>query len=82
MFDATGGRLPKGKKMPRQTFKYGEKQSLRKNKFIRKGYVFAGWAISDPLATIPKVAYKNGQAVKNLSPDGRTVTLYAVWKRR
>jgi uncharacterized repeat protein (TIGR02543 family) len=81
-FDASGGRLPRGVKMPRQTFTYGESQNLRKNKFIRKGYVFGGWAISDPLATIPKVAYKNGQKIKNLTTDGRTVRLYAVWKRR
>ena len=78
VFDASGGRG----KMPRQTFTYGESQNLRKNKFIRKGYVFAGWAIRDPLATVGKVAYKDGQKVKNLSADGRTVRLYAVWKRK
>ena len=78
VFDASGG---KGK-MPVQTFKYGQTQKLASNKFTRKGYVFGGWAIRDPLATIPKVAYRDGQAVKNLSPDGRTVKLYAVWKRR
>ena len=81
-FDASGGRLPKGVKMPAQTFKYGKPQKLRKNKFIRKGYVFAGWAKRDPLATIPIIAYKNGQRVKNLSRNGGTVKLYAVWKKR
>ena len=78
VFNASGGRG----KMPAQTFAYGKAQKLYANKFTRKGYVFAGWAIRDPLATIPKIAYKNGQAVKNLSADGRTVKLYAVWKRR
>ena len=78
VFDASGG---KGK-MPVQTFKYGQTQKLVSNKFTRKGYVFGGWAIRDPLATVPKVAYKDKQAVKNLSANGRTVKLYAVWKRR
>jgi uncharacterized repeat protein (TIGR02543 family) len=78
VFDASGG---KGK-MSAQTFTYGKAQKLASNKFTRKGYVFGGWAIRDPLATVPKVAYRNGQAVKNLSIDGRTVKLYAVWKRR
>jgi hypothetical protein len=68
--------------MPRQTFTYGESQNLVRNRFKRKGYVFGGWAIRDPLATVRKVAYKDGQRVKNLSADGRTVKLYAVWKRR
>jgi uncharacterized repeat protein (TIGR02543 family) len=78
VFDASGGRG----KMPVQKFTYGKAQKLASNKFTRKGYVFGGWAIRDPLATVPKVAYRNGQAVKNLSIDGRTVKLYAVWKRR
>ena len=78
VFDASGGRG----KMPVQTCAYGKAQKLCANKFTRKGYVFAGWAIRDPLATVPKIAYKNGQAVKNLSADGRTVKLYAVWKKR
>jgi uncharacterized repeat protein (TIGR02543 family) len=78
VFDASGGRG----KMPVQAFKYGRAQKLYSNKFTRKGYVFGGWAIRDPLATIPKIAYRNGQAVKNLSRNGGTVKLYAVWKRR
>ena len=78
VFDASGGRG----KMPAQTFKYGQTQKLASNKFTRKGYVFGGWAIRDPLATIPKIAYKNGQAVKNLSSNGATVKLYAVWTKK
>ena len=68
--------------MPVQVFTYGKPQKLVGNRFTRKGYVFGGWAIRDPLATIPKVAYKDKQAVKNLSSNGATVKLYAVWKRR
>ncbi len=78
VFDASGGRG----KMAAQTFTYGESQKLRKNQFTRKGYVFGGWAIRDPLATVGKVAYKDGQKVKNLSRNGGTVKLYAVWKKR
>ncbi len=78
VFDASGGRG----KMPVQVFTYGKPQKLVGNRFTRKGYVFGGWAIRDPLATVPKIAYRNGQAVANLSRDGRTVKLYAVWKRR
>jgi uncharacterized repeat protein (TIGR02543 family) len=78
VFDASGGRG----KMPVQVFTYGKPQKLVGNRFTRKGYVFGGWAIRDPLATVPKVAYRNGQAVKNLSRNGGTVKLYAVWKKR
>ena len=46
--------------MPVQVFKYGQAQKLAGNRFTRKGYVFGGWAIRDPLATIPKIAYRNG----------------------
>ena len=77
-FDASGGRG----KMPVQMFRYGTAQKLYANKFTRKGYFFGGWAMRDPLATVRKVAYKDGQAVKNLSRNGGTVKLYAVWKRR
>jgi uncharacterized repeat protein (TIGR02543 family) len=78
VFDASGGRG----KMPVQKFKYGDARHLVPNQFTRDGYVFGGWVIRDPLATVGKVAYQDGQKVKNLSPDGRTVKLYAVWKRR
>ena len=78
VFDASGGRG----KMPVQVCTYGKPQKLVGNRFTRKGYVFGGWAIRDPLATVPKVAYKDKQAVKNLSSNGATVKLYAVWKRK
>ena len=82
VFDASGGRLPKGRKMSKQTFIYGQPQKLRRNQFERKGYVFVGWAIRDRFATVGKVAYKDGQKVKNLSTTGGPVKLYAVWKRQ
>jgi hypothetical protein len=34
------------------------------------------------LAKKGTVAYKNKAAVKNLAASGKSVTLYAVWKRR
>lgn len=65
-----------------QTFKYGTAANLYANKFTRKGYVFAGWATSAANAKAGKVKYKNKQAVKNLLPNGKTVKLYAVWKKK
>ena len=76
VFDASGGRG----KMPVQKFTYGEKQRLARNQFERNGYAFVGWAIRDHLATMGKVAYADGQTVKNLSTTGGPVTLYAVWR--
>ncbi len=77
-FSANGGKLPKGKKMAAQTFKYGTAAKLRKNVFTRKGYVFIGWAKSKNGA----VAYKNAKSVKNLRTDGGTTTLYAKWAKK
>ena len=68
--------------MSEETFTYGKKKKLSKNKFKRKGYVFKGWAKSKALAKKGKVAYKNKQAVKNLVTNGKTVKLYAVWKKK
>ena len=65
-----------------QKFKYGKKQSLRANTFKRKGYAFAGWAKSAAAAKEGKVAYADGKAVKNLVTTGKTVKLYAVWKKK
>ena len=65
-----------------QTMTYGKAKKLSKNKFTRKGYVFKGWAKSKKLAKKGKVAYKNGKKVKNLVTNGKTVKLYAVWKKK
>ena len=69
-------------KMAAQKMTYGKAKRLSANKFKRAGYVFKGWAKSKALAKKGKVAYKNKQSVKNLVTDGKTVKLYAVWKRR
>ena len=65
-----------------QKFTYGQTKKLLKNKFKRKGYVFKGWAKSKKLAKKGKVAYKNRKKVKNLVTNGKTVKLYAVWKKK
>ena len=52
--------------------------TLRQNVFTREGYTFIGWS-KDANATIP--TYADNAKVKNLSVDGSTVTLYAIWKK-
>ena len=69
-------------KMKTQTFTYGKAKKLTANKFKRNGYAFKGWAKSKALAKKGKVAYKNKQSVKNLVTTGKTVKLYAVWKKK
>ena len=76
-FAANGGTLPKGKTMAAQAMTYGTAAKLRANAFTRSGYVFAGWAKSAGGA----VAFANTAAVKNLSANGGTVTLYAKWAK-
>ncbi len=78
VFDANGGKGSMGK----QTFSYGTAKGLSPNKFTKSGSTFKGWAKSAALAKKGTVAYKNGQSVKNLCADGKTVKLYAVWEKR
>ncbi len=73
-FYANGG---KGK-MASLTMTYGKAKKLTANKFKRTGYTFSGWATSKN----GKVTYKNKKAVKNLVTNGKTVKLYAVWKKK
>ena len=54
---------------------YDTSAQLDANTFTRAGYSFAGWAES----ASGSVIYSDKQAVKNLSADGSTVDLYAVW---
>ncbi len=68
--------------MPAQKMTYGKAKKLTANKFKRKGYTFKGWAKSKALAKKGKVAYKNKKKVKNLVTNGKTVKLYAVWKKK
>ncbi len=77
-FVANGG---KGK-MAAEKMTYGKAKKLSANKFKRKGYTFKGWAKSKALAKKGKVAYKNKKSVKNLTTTGKTVKLYAVWKKK
>jgi hypothetical protein len=72
-FCANGG---KGS-MAVQKFTYGKAKKLRANKFRRKGYEFVGWAKSKKGAAL----YKDGKKVKNLNALGKTVKLYAVWRK-
>lgn len=69
-------------KMKTQSFKYGQSKKLSKNKFKKSGYKFKGWAKSKAKAKKGKVKYKNCQKVKNLTKTGKTVKLYAVWKKK
>ena len=77
-FYANGG---KGK-MAVEKFTYGKAKKLMANKFTRKGYVFKGWATSKANARKGVVKYKNKKTVKNLVTNGKTVKLYAVWKKK
>ncbi len=77
-FYANGG---KGK-MAVEKFTYGKAQKLTANKFTRRGYVFKGWAKSKAAAKQGTVTYKNKAKVKNLVTTGKTVKLYAVWKKK
>ena len=77
-FYANGG---KGK-MAVEKFTYGKAKKLTANKFKRKGYRFVGWAKSKTLAQRGYVTYWNKQKVKNLVKTGKTVKLYAVWKKK
>lgn len=78
-FQANGG----SGSMAVQTFAYGKAQSLSANRFkAPRGKRFAGWAKSAADARRGKVAYRDGQAVKNLLANGKTAKLYAVWKKK
>jgi len=76
VFNANGG---KGT-MKALTATYGTSIKLTANAFKRTNYKFLGWAKSK---SATEVKYKNKSSVKNLtSTSGKTVTLYAVWKRK
>ena len=72
-FFANGGRGT----MRDQSFVYGKTKALRSNAFTRKGYTFLGWA-KKPTGSI---VYANGQKVGNLTKTGKTIKLYARWRR-
>ena len=73
-FDRNGG---KGT-MKTLSATYDKNVTLTANAFTKAKYKFAGWAKTKN----GKVAYKNKAKVKNLTAtNGKTVTLYAVWKK-
>ena len=51
---------------------------LRANGFSRNAYVYTGW---NTKANGKGRAYKNQAAVKNLAARGKTITLYAQWRK-
>lgn len=55
----------------------GSNCTLATNTFTNGSYPFVGWSTSAAGA----VVYGNGQSVKNLTSNGKTVTLYAVWDK-
>ena len=65
-------------KMKTLSVTYDKTVKLTANAFKRTGYKFEGWAKKKN----GKVVYKNKAKVKNLTAtNGKTVTLYAVWKK-
>lgn len=62
-----------------QSYTYDKAAALPANRFTRSGYVFMGWATKMGAAS---AEYKNKQSIKNLTAEnGKTIYLYAVWKR-
>ena len=64
--------------MSAQTIKRNAAKKLRANAFARTGYLFAGW---NTKADGSGTAYADAQKVKNLGKAGKTVKLYAQWKK-
>ena len=58
--------------------KTGESYTIPSGLFTRKGYTFVGWA-KTPDAV--RADYTNGTAVSDLTDAGKTIKLYAIWKK-
>ena len=59
--------------------KYSKSYTLTKNAFKKKGYKFTGW---NTKADGSGKTYKNAASVSKLTTkDGKTVKLYAQWKK-
>lgn len=74
VFKANGGKL----KMGAQSLMRGKTAALKANKFKRKGYKFVGW---NTKKNGKGKAIANKAMVKDLAKAGKTVKLYAQWKR-
>jgi uncharacterized repeat protein (TIGR02543 family) len=65
--------------MSAKSCKYGTSYKLTANKFKRKGYTFTGW---NTKKNGKGKTYKNKASIKSLtSTSGKTITLYAQWKK-
>jgi uncharacterized repeat protein (TIGR02543 family) len=64
--------------MKAQKIVRGKKVALRENTFTRAGYKFIGW---NTKANGSGKSYKDMQKVKNLANAGKSVKLYAQWKK-
>ena len=72
--DATGSMSALG-------FTYDVTQPLPANKFVRKGYAFAGWKVKDGAGVLAGV-YPDGARVSNLTAEQNgVVTLVAQWTK-
>ena len=70
---ATGGRMSK------QTCVIGTKAKLSANQYKRSGYQFTGWSTKK---NGKGKIYKNKASVKNMAKKGKTIKLYAQWKKK
>jgi len=48
--------------------------------WTRAGYTFVGWASSASNASAGKVWKTDGEWVKNVAAEGKTLSIYAIWK--
>lgn len=79
-FNSMGGT---GKMPVMKNISYGKLKRLNACKFRKNKYVFCGWATSKEKARKGIVKYKNKEKIKNLTAsNGKTIVLYAVWKKK
>ena len=69
----------KGRMKVMKSLKYDKAYRLNKNRFQRRGYKFIGWSLK---RSGKAKIYKNRARIKNLAyTNGKTVVLYARWKK-
>lgn len=59
-------------------YEYDVKGKLRKNAYVREGFVFTGWGTNK----MGSVRYTDEQDVMNLAGTKAEITLYAQWKKK
>lgn len=80
-FNKNGGKT--GKMTTIKNISCNKKITLPRNTFKRPGYKFVGWATSKSDANKGLITYKNKAKLKNATDkNNKTVTLYAVWKKK